>query len=151
MKLTAQTLILGTGLFALAACQADKANAPHASQNTNTQAVDAVAETPAASDVDGLRASLDDAAARLAPALEDPGSAAELSAQLRALSQALAAGNAIRARAALVAARNALARAGLSPDGAAIGLALDRAEERLSTGMLDGSSQSLRGTADVPH
>ncbi len=119
--------LLGATTLALLACQADRVSTPRANKPAAAER-STTAPPPAPADLALLGASLDDAADRLAPALVDQGAAAQLAPQLRLLSAALATGDAARARSALQAARAALDRAGQTPDAAAIGLALDRAE-----------------------
>ena len=147
MKRTAWTAsFLALGCLALGACQADKANAPRPSNETQTPT--AVTPPPVISaDLSLLIVGVDDAAERLAPALEDAAAGAELSAQLHLLSRALAEGNTVRARGALAAARAALAPALATPDAAAIGLALDRAQALLSDAAVDNPGPSPRSSA----
>ncbi len=149
MKRTAGMPILAAALVALAACQADKTNAPKESNGTPT----AVPPAMISADMSLLIVGIDDAADRLAPALEDGVAGAELSAQLHLLSQALTQGNAARALGALTDARATLARAPATPDGGAIALALDRAEALLSDGGVDNPGPSPRSAtgADIAH
>ena len=152
MKRTTFTATLfGIAVFALAACQADKASAPRPPGETPGAAT--VLPPVISSDVTLLIAGIDDAADRIAPALDDGAAAAELAPQLHLLSQALTARDTSRARAALSSARAALARAEPTPDAGAIGLALDRAEALLSAGVVDNPGPSPRSATpgDVLH
>lgn len=135
MKPIAPFPLLAAGLLALAACQADKLSTPRATPASAQPAAAGIPMAPA--DAALLGAGIDDAADRLAPALPDDVIGAQLAADLRRLSAALAAGNAAGARSALGAARATLGRAGPTPDAAAIALALDRVEALLADGGLE--------------
>jgi hypothetical protein len=79
-----------------------------------------------------IRAVVDDAAERLAAALEEPGSASSLRGTLRQLVQALSRSDRARSVRLLAEARRALGDAA-SPDLSAIGLALDAVERDLGS------------------
>jgi hypothetical protein len=126
-------------LVVVAACQPDEVSAPPSVQVEESPTDSVVA----AAGLSALGVSIDDAVGRLAPALEDRATAVLVAAHLERLSRALADGNAAQARQALTDARTALGSAEQTPNGAAIGLALDRAEALLLTeGPVVGRSET---------
>ncbi|HEV2149843.1 MAG TPA: hypothetical protein VGR37_20765 [Longimicrobiaceae bacterium] len=111
-------------VLASAACQVDAPTAPPAVRESP--------KSPPSESVSDFASAADDAVARILPALDDPGVAAQLGPMLSALSLNLQAGRLPQAQAQLTAARAVLDRAGDLKDGGTIDLVLVRAGQIIS-------------------
>ena len=142
------TAVVGLAVV-LAGCASDSPTEP---DQLSAQASAAPSAQIAAARPNVAGVALDDASTRLVASLGDAVARAQLQAHLRDLSSSLDAGDDVKARRALGLARKALAKAeskGEAADLAAIGLALDQAEQMLSEAGSTESS-STESTPEAP-